>query len=122
MHRVLGKGYGAQSCPLLSPVVTYTYDSGTNAKGKLTSLTDQAGTASYSYDVLGRLTGETRVISGMSKSLSYGYTVGASLLVTRFLTRRRCSHGTVAGSFLPANRNHFSAAMTAIRLTSGLSF
>ena len=48
LHRVTGKGYGAQSCPLATPVVTYAYDSGANAKGKLTSLTDQAGTASYS--------------------------------------------------------------------------
>ena len=48
LHRVTGKGYGAQSCPLATPVVTYVYDSGTNAIGKLTSLTDQAGTASYS--------------------------------------------------------------------------
>src|SRR5262249_1897185 len=55
LHRVTGRGYGAQSCPLATPVVTYTYDSGPEAKGKLTSMTDQAGTASYSYDVLGRL-------------------------------------------------------------------
>jgi YD repeat-containing protein len=49
LHRVTGKGYGAQSCPLSAPAVSYTYDSGTNAIGKLTSLTDQAGTASYTY-------------------------------------------------------------------------
>ena len=47
LHRVTGKGYGAQTCPLGTPVVTYAYDSGTNAIGHLTSLTDQAGTASY---------------------------------------------------------------------------
>ena len=60
LHRVTGKGYGAQSCPLATPVVTYVYDSGANAIGKLTSLTDQAGTASYTYDILGRLATETR--------------------------------------------------------------
>src|SRR5258707_486343 len=56
LHRVTGRGYGAQSCPLSSPVVSYTYDSGQNAKGHLTGMTDQAGTASYTYDILGRLT------------------------------------------------------------------
>src|SRR5438270_14044316 len=61
LHRVTGKGYGAQSCPLATPVVTYAYDSRTNAIGHLTSLTDQAGTASYSYDSMGSLTAETRV-------------------------------------------------------------
>ncbi|HEY1939278.1 MAG TPA: hypothetical protein VGJ33_15205 [Candidatus Angelobacter sp.] len=50
LHRVLGKGYGTQSCPLSTPVVTYAYDAGQYAIGHLTSLTDQAGSASYSYD------------------------------------------------------------------------
>ena len=84
LHRVFGKGYGAQSCPLATPVVTYVYDSGTNAKGKLTSLTDQAGTASYSYDILGRLSAETRTLTGANnvsipKNLSYEYNLDGSL-------------------------------------------
>ena len=79
LHRVTGKGYGAQSCPLTTAVVSYAYDSGTNAIGKLSSLTDQAGTASYTYDVLGRLATETRVISGVSKSMSYSYNLDGSL-------------------------------------------
>src|SRR5580765_7550092 len=84
LHRVVGKGYGAQSCPLATPVVTYAYDSGTNAKGHLTSLTDQAGTASYTYDVLGRLTAETRTLTGannaaIAKTVSYDYNLDGSL-------------------------------------------
>jgi RHS repeat-associated protein len=83
LHRVTGKGYGTQTCPLATPVVTYTYDLGTNAKGHLTSLTDQAGTASYTYDSMGRLTAETRVLTGannlaISKSLSYDYNLDGS--------------------------------------------
>jgi YD repeat-containing protein len=79
LHRVTGKGYGAQSCPLSSAVVSYTYDSGANAKGKLSSLTDQAGTASYAYDTLGRLTTETRSIAGISKSTGYSYNLDGSV-------------------------------------------
>jgi RHS repeat-associated protein len=84
LHRVTGKGYGAQSCPLSTPVVSYAYDTGANAKGKLTSLTDQAGTASYAYDILGRMTTETRSLIGannasISKSLSYEYNLDGSL-------------------------------------------
>ncbi len=79
LHRVTGKAYSAQTCPLSSPVVTYTYDSGSNAKGKLTSLLDQAGTATYAYDPLGRMTSETRVIHGVSKTISYEYYLGGSL-------------------------------------------
>jgi RHS repeat-associated protein len=79
LHRVTGKGYGAQSCPLASPVVSYGYDSGANAKGKLVSLTDRAGTASYAYDTLGRLTTETRSIAGISKTTGYSYNLDSSV-------------------------------------------
>jgi RHS repeat-associated protein len=79
LHRVTGKAYSAQSCPLSAPVVTYVYDSGANAIGHLTSLIDQAGTALYTYDVFGRLTTETRPIAGVSKSTSFTYTLDSSV-------------------------------------------
>ena len=79
LHRVNGRAYGAVSCPLAVPVVNYIYDAGANAKGKLVSVTDQAGTATYRYDVLGRLSSETRVISGVSKSMTYGYNLDGSI-------------------------------------------
>jgi RHS repeat-associated protein len=59
--------------------VTYAYDSGANAKGHLTSLIDQAGTASYTYDILGRLATETRTIAGVSKSTGYTYNLDGSV-------------------------------------------
>ena len=84
LHRVTGKGYGAQSCPLATPVVTYAYDSGANAKGHLTSLADQAGSGIYGYDNMGRVVTETRVLTGanngaISKSASYEYNLNGSL-------------------------------------------
>jgi YD repeat-containing protein len=89
---VTGKAYSAQSCPLASPVVTYTYDSGANAKGKLTGVTDQAGSASYSYDVLGRLSSETRVIAGVSKSISYEYNLDGSLKTLHYPSGRTVTY------------------------------
>ncbi|HET9184487.1 MAG TPA: RHS repeat-associated core domain-containing protein [Candidatus Angelobacter sp.] len=79
LHRVIGKAYSEQSCPLSTPAVTYSYDVGPNAIGHLTGVTDQAGSASYSYDVLGRLASEARVMNGISKSLSYDYNLDGSL-------------------------------------------
>jgi RHS repeat-associated protein len=79
LHRVTGRGYGAQSCPLATPIVTYVYDSGANAIGYLTSMTDQAGIATYTYDTLGRLATETRPIAGISKSTSYTYNLNGSI-------------------------------------------
>jgi RHS repeat-associated protein len=84
LHRVKGRAYSAQSCPLTSPVVTYTYDVGTNGKGHLTSLTDQAGSATFAYDPLGRLLTETRVLTGannaaISKTISYTHNLDNSV-------------------------------------------
>jgi RHS repeat-associated protein len=71
--------------PAGTAVVTYAYDSGPNAKGKLTSFTDQAGSGSYTYDILGRMSGETRVINpgaplgAVTKNMSYAYNLDGSL-------------------------------------------
>src|SRR5579864_3611914 len=79
LNRVTGKAYSTQSCPLSSPVVTYTYDAGANGIGHLTSLSDQAGTGSYIFDALGRITTEQRTIAGIQKSLAYAYNLGGSV-------------------------------------------
>ncbi|HWZ44032.1 MAG TPA: RHS repeat-associated core domain-containing protein, partial [Candidatus Saccharimonadales bacterium] len=79
LHRVTGKAYAASSCPLTAPVVSYVYDQGPNGIGHLTGLTDQAGTAIYNYDNLGRLANETRTIAEVSKTVSYDYNLDGSL-------------------------------------------
>ena len=79
LHRMTGKAYSAQSCPLASPAVTFSYDAGSMGIGHLTGLTDQAGTGNYVYDALGRITSETRVIAGVSKSMGYGYNLDGSI-------------------------------------------
>jgi RHS repeat-associated protein len=73
LNRIIGKQYAATACPLSSPAVTYNYDAGINGIGHLTSLTDQAGSGSYSFDALGRIASEQRTIAGIQKSLSYVY-------------------------------------------------
>jgi RHS repeat-associated protein len=89
LHRVTAKDYSPHTytppaCPITVPVVSFFYDSGTDAIGHLTALTDQAGTASYSYDIMGRLATETRTLTGASnaaifKTLSYDYNLDGSL-------------------------------------------
>jgi len=51
----------------------YTYDTGSNAQGKLTSVTDPSGTTTYTYSVKGRVARETRTIAGVSYTTAYGY-------------------------------------------------
>jgi len=89
LNRLLAKGYAnspnpAQQCSatapyLPSPAVTYSYDAGTNGIGRMTSLTDQAGSGSYTYDLIGRPAGESRTIAGKTKSMSYDYNLDGSL-------------------------------------------
>jgi RHS repeat-associated protein len=87
LNRVTGRAYSAQSCssgqlPSGTAVVSYAYDQGgaaANAIGHMTSWSDQAGTGSYTFDVLGRMTGETRTINSVSKSMSYGYNLDGSM-------------------------------------------
>lgn len=56
--------------------VAYTYDSvtgGNAGKGRLTGVTDAAGTVAYTYDILGRLTQEVRVIGSQSYTIGYAW-------------------------------------------------
>jgi YD repeat-containing protein len=118
LHRVIGKAYGAFSCPLTSPVVSYTYDAGAGGVGHLTSLTDQAGSAHYAYDLMGHLTAENRTISGQSKNLSYGYDQAG------FLTSMIYPSGATL-SYTPDAAGHaVSAIDTAsnIRYVTGASY
>src|SRR5256714_1016315 len=85
LNRVNGKAYSWQNCqsngqlPPGTAVVSYSYDQGTNGIGHLTSLTDPAGSASYSYDSLGRMASEQRTIAGISKSIAYSYNLDGSV-------------------------------------------
>ena len=89
LNRVTGRAYSAQTCtngqlPAGTAAVTYSYDQGANAIGHLSSLTDQAGSGTYSYDALGRITSEQRTIAGISKSVSYEYNLDGSLNVLHY--------------------------------------
>jgi len=88
LNRVNGKAYSWQNCqngqlPPGMAVVTYSYDSGINGIGHLTGLTDQAGSASYSYDLMGRISAESRTINGVpnnvTKILNYTYNLEGSI-------------------------------------------
>jgi RHS repeat-associated protein len=74
----LSHTYTPPACPITAPVVSYTYDVGANSIGKLTSVTDQAGSATFGYDVRERLANETRVIAGIGKSISFTYNLNNS--------------------------------------------
>lgn len=89
LHRITGKGYGPQSCPLTQANVTYSYDAGSNGVGRLTSQSDQMGAGQFSYDIMGRIITETRTLYGAAtpntdvspivKTASYEYNLNGSI-------------------------------------------
>src|SRR5438874_11921031 len=86
-----GNRYSWQNCqngqlPPGTAAVSYRYDEGTNGIGHLTSLTDQAGSATYSYDVMGRMAGESRTNAGVKKTMSYTYNLNGSMATMTYPT------------------------------------
>lgn len=58
---------------------TLGYDSGTNGKGQLTSISDASGSTSNTYHPDGQLASQTSTISGASLIVAYGYTNAGQL-------------------------------------------
>ncbi len=66
-----------------TPTVTLNYDAGgaaANANGRLTSMTDGAGSETYAYDQLGRITQLSKVISGATYNVQYAYDLAGELM------------------------------------------
>ncbi|MEJ5310984.1 MAG: carbohydrate binding domain-containing protein, partial [Anaerolineae bacterium] len=74
LNRLTGKSYGG-ACS--GTAVTYAYDaysSGTNyGRGYRTGMTDGSGSTTWTYDTRGRVTQETKTISGQSFTTQYTY-------------------------------------------------
>ncbi len=58
--------------------ITYSYDTGTNNKGRLMQVTDASGSTSWTYTSLGRVASRTQSM-GVSKSVGYGYNSAGQL-------------------------------------------
>lgn len=53
--------------------ISFQYDQGANGIGRLTGLSDAAGSSSYTYDARGNLTRETRITTGIPYVTDYRY-------------------------------------------------
>ena len=63
LNRLTNKSYSGD-CGVATTAVVYTYDSGTYGKGRRTGMSDGSGSTSWTYDARGRMTQETKVITG----------------------------------------------------------
>ncbi|MBI3728889.1 MAG: RHS repeat protein [Burkholderiales bacterium] len=73
-------------------VTTYTYDQGTNAKGRLSQISDASGTISYTYDGRGRVLTETRVLGAANNVTRYQYDNAGRLSSTTYPNGRQISY------------------------------
>jgi YD repeat-containing protein len=100
-----------------TPGVTYTYDQGPNAFGRLTSIATADSTTTYSgYDPLGRIGSSSQVTNGASYNFSYTYDLADNVRSLMLPTGRILSYGvdaagrtaTVSGLFAWQPRTYLS--------------
>jgi len=58
------------------PDISYTYDQGPYARGRLTGVTDQSGSTGFGYDERGRLVKKNTTVNGIDYLLSRSYSPG----------------------------------------------
>jgi RHS repeat-associated protein len=59
--------------------IGYSYDTGTNNKGRLMQVTDGSGSTGWAYTSLGRVSGRSQVMGSVTKSVGYGYNSSGQL-------------------------------------------
>jgi RHS repeat-associated protein len=95
--------------------ISFTYDTGTNGKGRLTSASDAQHAMTWSYDALGRVTGKTQTVGAVTKTTGYAYTNG------NLTTLTTPSGQTIAYGY---NSNHqiTSVAVNGATVLSGVTY
>lgn len=84
LNRLTNTHYPADS----TKDVTYAYDQGTYGMGRLSSITDESGQITYSYDHRGNINQETRVIDGVSYITNYTYDLADNLATMTYPSGR----------------------------------
>jgi YD repeat-containing protein len=72
--------------------VAFTYDQGTNGIGRLTGVTDNTGTMTYSFEAHGRLASEFKTVGGVAYLTSYAYDTAGRLTDITYPSGRQVSY------------------------------
>jgi len=107
LNRVASIAYSKSDSP--TETLTYTYDSGANAKGRLSQLVNTASTTAWTYTSLGRVASKTQTVGGITHTLTYDYnaygqlasvTTPSGQVIGYTYTNNRVSGVTVNGGAL----------------------
>lgn len=71
----------------------FQYDQGANGIGRLTQMTDPAGTTSWTYNAQGRVASKTQIVGGVTQSLLYGYDTAGRLTSLTYPSGKVVSYG-----------------------------
>ena len=107
--------------------VTYTYDdilSSNKGRGRLTKITDQSGTTSYTYNALGQITRDSRVTAAKTYNTLYTYNAagkvtGITYPSGRIVTITRNTNGQVTA--VTTKQNSLAATPT-INVATGITY
>jgi RHS repeat-associated protein len=67
------------SVSYVDQTISYTYDTGTNQKGRLTQITDNSGYTRWTYDPRGRVLSRQQMMGSIGKSVGYAYDASGRL-------------------------------------------
>jgi RHS repeat-associated protein len=84
--------------------ISYTYDSGTNQKGRLTRVTDASGSTSWSYDTQGRVLSRQQNM-GVTKTLGYSYDSAGRLQTLTLPSGNTIAYGYTDGKITSLTLN-----------------
>jgi RHS repeat-associated protein len=73
--------------------LSYGYDAGTNGLGRLSSLTDPAGSVSFLYDAQGRIKQKQQLIGAIGQSVGYGYDTAGRMISMTYPSGRTVNYG-----------------------------
>jgi RHS repeat-associated protein len=85
--------------------ITYTYDTGTNQKGRLTQVTDASGSTAWTYDTHGRVLTKQQAMGSISKTVGYAYDSFGRLQTLTLPSGNTITYGHTAGKNTSVNLN-----------------
>jgi RHS repeat-associated protein len=80
LNRVTSVAYSSSGTT--DQTISFTYDSGTNGKGRLTGASDANHSMAWSYDASGRVTGKGQTVASTTLAVGYGYSSGDLMALT----------------------------------------
>ncbi len=85
--------------------ISYVYDTGTNQKGRLTQVTDNSGSTSWTYDPQGRVLSRQQTMGSIMKTLGYSYDSAGRLHTLSLPSGNTITYGYTEGKLTSLTLN-----------------